>query len=155
MVELRGHRKIQDLEEVTLGRSPFGEAKLTGAALRGKRYEKAGIKALKVRFPQGMANPWFKFKDAFGGGMASPDFLIVEDHFVTIVEFKLTWKPQAHDQISELYSPLCEEFFQRPAGGVVVVRNLVPGVPTDWIRPKVSREAGFCNVVHWLGRGEI
>lgn len=63
--------------------------------------------------------PWIKFTDENGFGWAQPDFIIDCAPLLWIIEAKLSHTPDAEEQLTKLYSPLCHEIW--PDHGQILV----------------------------------
>lgn len=104
---------------------------------QGIRFEKDLAAALE---PHGWQHGvWFKFVDAFGKGLAQPDLFLVAPAAVYVIEAKLGNVEAGLAQFAELYRPLLEHVFRRPAFGIVAARYL-GAMPAE--RPRVATDLG-------------
>ena len=127
--------------------SPWPATRARGAKLAGLRYEKAVGKALPAGFLHGR---WFEFQDAEGRGFAQTDY--IEPSLGLCLEVKYTWTPAAHLQLDCLYLPILREVYGGSWRGVVVCKNLLPGMRVAvfaTLREALSWRGGT-PVVHWL-----
>lgn len=93
---------------------------------------------------------WLQFVDANGGGFAQPDLFIRDPFGLWIVEFKLTWRPDAFSQLTELYSPLLGEIFLSiPQTLVVVCKNLTQGAPAP-LRVLADADSRGPHLWQWM-----
>lgn len=123
-----------------------------GAKALGLRYENLLAKALKGRATHGQ---WFHFIADGEPGWCQPDLLIVGKRQVLVLEVKLTYTPMAESQLADLYLPVVERAYGRPARGLIVAKNLTPEAPPqvfESIADAVTAGAPL-GLVHWLGRG--
>lgn len=98
-------------------------SRLSGAPLRGIRYERAVHRHLLSRFPPSEAAPfyvpsrWIRFTTSdpreHGARFAQPDGLLVdfERALITIIEIKLTHTQNAWWGLRRLYEPLIRRIF--------------------------------------------
>lgn len=52
-------------------------------------------------------NPWFRYSDDLGDGLASPDVVIVGQDWLLLGECKRTFCAEAMLKLRDFYSPLC------------------------------------------------
>ena len=151
------HRVVKGLKWAELSSDPWERQVLRGLPAKGKAYERKVLRALVEKYPL-IPNPWFEFQDENGGGMASPDGVIALQDATIVVEVKLSWTFEAHQQLSQLYFPLLEKFTQNPTKGIVICKNLRPQVPKGLLVD--SFYSGIFSpfpitIVQWLERGPI
>lgn len=155
------HRVITGLQSVAPALAPpFPRPKAgTGARGAGLRYERALARAL----PQALAGLWLEFRDSAGPGFCQPD-LILRDYplrgalYTVVLECKITWTPNGHLQLEQLYTPILAKLWGRPVVGVVVSKHLTSATPLSWVHSDLSAAldsallTGRRSVWHWLGR---
>lgn len=104
--------------------------RLRGAQAKGMTYERHVYRTLKRWYERGelpgelLYSQWFSFTDANGHGFCQTDILIVTSSFIFILECKLTCTDWAWPQLRELYKPVVERVFKRPAITVQVCKNI-------------------------------
>jgi len=141
------HRQITGLLWAAECQPPAfaGKARPRGAKALGLQYERQ----LAAAFPHGRAGQWFSFVDANGSGYCQPDLLLVLPEGPLVMECKLTWVPEAHSQLTQLYLPVVSMALGKPARGLVVCKHLTPSAPEaegNW------QDALACGKIwHWLG----
>lgn len=127
-----------------------------GAKKQGVLYERALAAELGADWRHGQ---WFEYEDQNGHGYCQVDFLRRTSDATVVLEAKLSWLPEAHQQISHLYGPVLEWIWGVPVIGVVVAKRLVPGMnaaiahnlPTALEAARaVSRVA-----LHWPGKTSL
>lgn len=89
-----------------------------GAKGLGVKFEKE----LAKKLPLARHGQWFKFMDSNGVGYAQTDILFFSDEAVFCIEVKLGNVPAGRAQFLELYKPILEHVYERPARGIVVAR---------------------------------
>lgn len=89
-----------------------------GAKGEGVRFERAFGKSLG----SALSGQWFEFFDENGKGYAQTDHLLFSTSAVYCIECKLGNIPSGRKQFSELYKPILEMVYQRPAYGIVCAR---------------------------------
>jgi hypothetical protein len=87
-------------------------------------YQRKVGKRLKKVFSDVHEEQWFKFEDFNGLGYAQPDFFILSDR-VLVFEAKLSQTIEGYQQLTNLYFPLLEEFYNLSPVGIQVCRNLI------------------------------
>jgi len=132
---------------------PIGRPR--GAKAVGVRYEKALAKAL----PGMVHGQWWNFRDRNGNGYCQTDFVLDREDFALVLEAKYTWVLAGHTQLRDLYIPVVGRALAKPVFGIVVCRNLIPGMP-DVVRVTDSQtEAARLAsqreyvVLHWSRLG--
>lgn len=103
----------------------IGHGRPRGVKRLGVVYERLLAEELGGDWKHGQ---WFEFEDQNGHGYCQPDFVRVVDDAAVVLEAKLTWLPEAHQQIDLLYRPVLEAVFDRQVVGVVVAKRLVAGM---------------------------
>lgn len=127
--------------------------KLKGARAKGKRYERAFNKVVKI-WGEGKGEiyigAWIHFVDANGRGYAQPDqFLVLEDKII-LFETKLTETDTAKEQTMELYVPLLERIFARPVVACEVFRNFRgPTATVKGLDELLGKSGGFWKF-NWI-----
>lgn len=154
------HRVVVGLNSAQLAlRPPWPSPRgAKGAKAAGHRYERA----LAAEVPYAIHGLWVEFSDINGRGFCQPD-LVIKDvahagrtHTV-VLESKITWTPNGHGQVAELYAPVLERLWGQPVVGVVVCKHLTPEVPLSWVHGDLAAAVaaalgGRQSVWHWLGR---
>lgn len=101
------------------------------AAFRAVKRRPRGAKGVGVKFERELAKKlgagvrhgqWFKFMDSNGVGYAQTDILFFSNEAVFCIEVKLGNVPAGRAQFLELYKPILEHVYERPARGIVVAR---------------------------------
>lgn len=101
--------------------------------------------------------PWFRFWDASGQHKCSPDALFHFQDKTLIIEAKLTWVPEAWDQLLKLYMPvvMLHQSHLR-IYPLIICKNLTPdslcGVET--LSEAFYHKNGV-PCLNWLGRGPL
>ena len=149
------HRKVKGLQWACqlAGRPkiiPLGRPR--GVKALGLRYERALARAV----PMAKHGLWFEFLDANGPGFCQPDLVIEGQEAVLVLEVKLSWVPDGHTQIEELYRPVLAACCKKPVYGVQVTRNLRPGMGAVTVVGSLQEavaeaKAGRLVCWHWLG----
>lgn len=156
------HRTIMGLRWAQLAaKGPFDKPRrLSGRKRAGIKYENDLARALGSAAEHG---PWINFQDKNGPGWAQPDFLI-EFPFsdaILILESKYTWVREAYSQIEQLYKPLIQHIYNKPAFGIVVAKVLTPDCRQLPIFRSLDEAAiaacseGKTVLWHWLGVGPL
>ena len=124
-----------------------------------------GIKAAGLRYERGLAKAhpwleagrWWEFVDYAGAGWCQTDLFLERPEYALVLEAKLSWVPEAHTQISQLYEPVIRYALEKPVFGVVVTKRLKPGIPR-YVKVEGSLQAALAHasagrpaVWHWLG----
>lgn len=130
----------------------FAPSRPRGAKRQGVKYEKELAKAI----PDAIHGQWIEFCDRHGTGWAQPDLLLRGKRAILVLEAKLSWTFEGHQQVDNLYCPLCEAIWQLPAFGVVVTRGLRPmprgfSVVRNLNEALAGARAGRKMVLHWIG----
>ena len=120
-----GHRRVDGL---ALAREHEGPACFTAKKRRPRGSKGAGVKfekefAKKVG-SAGVHGQWFEFHDRNGKGYAQTDVLLFTHEATFVVECKLGNILAGQLQILELYKPILEFVYRRPAYGIVLARHL-------------------------------
>ena len=152
-----GHRIIQGLQ---WAKGPMGKprtipaSRATGVRRKGLLYEKALGKSI----PEAKPGLWWEFEDKFGHGWCQTDLVLkLFQDLLLVLESKLTWTPEAHQQLELLYKPVLELATGRKIIGVAVAKNLLRGMPkvvkvTDSLPEAVAiARTGAPVVLHWIG----
>lgn len=152
------HRVIRALEWARPVARPIciPKRRPRGAKGLGLRYERELGKALG---PGWQAGQWFEFMDQNGHGYCQVDFLQRTSFGTAVLEAKLTWLPEAHLQLEQLYRPVVERCWGLPMVGVVVAKRLVPGTKAAIAQtlPSALEAARSCRavVLHWSGKAAL
>jgi len=155
------HRSIFNLRWAQCAeKGPFDKPRrITGRKRAGLKYEAD----LAKRLPQAIHGQWINFQDKNGPGWAQPDFL-VEFAFsdaMLILETKYTWVADAYGQIENLYKPLVEHIWRKPAFGIVVAKVLTPDCKALPVYHSLDEAAlaacgsGKTVLWHWIGSGPL
>ena len=117
------------------------------------RYEKKVVKKYKSAAPKTAAikdNFWVEFEDACGYGNAQADLIQVFPDRVFVFEIKLTAFDKVEHELQELYIPLFEELYSRPAIGIHVFRNSRPFV-SDEVQIRDSNDLAVAQpgIIHY------
>lgn len=133
---------------------PFGRSRPRGAKAMGVRYERQLAKQLGAGWRHGQ---WIEFEDANGRGWAQPDFILIGQRRLVVLEAKYTWVPEAMAQLDLLYRPLCEALWGLPVVGFVVCKNLIPQIQGNlWTDLGEMLEIGRnLDCLHWIGTGPL
>src|SRR5882724_2908233 len=116
-------RYIDGLREARESSNPHGKSRPRGSKAAGLAFErKVGKKLLLATH-----NPWFEFSDRNGRGFCSPDYVIVREKWLVVLECKLTSVAEAREQLLFLYKPVLEHVYKLPMRGIIVVKN-APGL---------------------------
>lgn len=105
--------------------------------------------------PQAQHGLWFAFWDSRGPGYCSPDLVLDLPEATIVIECKLSWVPEAHSQILQLYLPVLEHARGKPCLGLVVVKHLSQGAPLGDVCRGLSdgvsfaKQSGRCAILHW------
>lgn len=67
---------------------------------------------------------WFLYKDAQGVSYCQPDYFIVRDDLVLLVECKLSQTDEAFQQMASLYVPVLRYRYERPIVTVLACKYL-------------------------------
>ena len=122
-----------------------------GVKAKGLRYERSLAKAL----PDAAHGQWFEFEDATGHHFCQPDLLHRTSRGVLILEVKLSWTPEARQQLDFLYIPVVSKALSVPVFGLVVCKNLRPRcsekIFSSFSLASAAAVEGGAVVLHWLG----
>lgn len=124
-----------------------------GAKAAGLRFERELAKHLS----ESAHGVWFEFQDDNGHGYCQTDLLysFLPD-FIAVCEVKYTLVADAFAKLMDLYLPIVSLAMKCPAVGIVIVRNLSPGifgVHTDLAEAALaSHEAQYPTILHWRGQ---
>lgn len=146
-------RRVEGLKWALLRpQGPWPPSRPRGAKAQGMKYERELAKAL----PDATHGQWIEFGDRNGSGWAQPDLLLRGEKAILVLEAKLSWTFEGHQQIDQLYRPLCEEIWQKPVFGIVVTKHLrnLPrsfAVVRDLRTGLEAARDGQSVVLHWLG----
>lgn len=58
-----------------------------------------------------LVEPWIRYEDANGDGLASPDAVLIRPGHLAVFEVKLSWTPAAAEELQLLYAPLCRDIW--------------------------------------------
>ena len=94
-----------------------------GAKGRGLSFERKMKKFLDKLDVDFVHDKWISFVDLNGAGMAQPDFLVVKDDFVLLIECKLRESESGYEQMLSLYKPLVEMLYNKPVYCLQVVMS--------------------------------
>lgn len=152
-----GFRKIRGLQWVRPAARPgFARGRARGVKRQGVLYERKLAAELGSAWNHGQ---WFEFEDAHGPGFCQVDFLRKLSDAVVVLEAKLTWLPEAHQQIGELYKPIVEACWGMPVVGVVVAKLLPSGCQAAIAHTLPSAieaaQAVPRVVLHWSGKASL
>ncbi len=91
---------------------------------------------------------WLEFEDFNGLGFAQPDYFILDDARLVLLECKLSQTKRAWPQLNGLYAPLLQHIFDLPVTSIQVCKNLY--------EDDGSIIAGFDEIYtgatwHWIG----
>jgi hypothetical protein len=124
----------------------------------GLRYERALAKGLGAKFRWGM---WWEYRDERGIGYCQTDFFGKAKQWVILLEGKLTWTPEAEEQLHGLYVPVVSCALGIPRSQIlpiVVCKNLTHATSRpicdtlrDAIEQSMEISAPFCPVWHHIG----
>lgn len=167
MISVNGSQRLIRRPLISASRiePAFGKVRtshLTLAQANGVRYENKVFKALSILAKNLDAkierNPWFKFMDANGEGICSPDVILSLGRVCLVIEVKTTWVPTARAKLSELYVPVVNLALE-PAitRSLIICKNLTPESPRP-IENLCSGTQGTVfnpRVYQWLGQGPI
>ena len=95
-----------------------------GAKREGIRYERGLADRLDPRV--WVYGQWWEYIDDRGHGYCQTDFHYAAGDSVIVLECKLTWTPEGHQQIAQLYAPVLSAALRVPVLGIVVARKLLP-----------------------------
>lgn len=126
-----------------------------GVKAKGVQYERQLARAL----PMASHGLWWEYEDLFGHGWCQTDLVGQQaDGSLVVFEAKLTWVPEAHQQLELLYRPVVELATHRPVLCVAVAKGLVRGMPaavkvTSDLRTALELASKRVPVVlHWIGQ---
>lgn len=125
-----------------------------GVRAVGLRFERAFVKALKLKWPsQVLAGQWFQYQDINGKGHCQTDVMLVFAEEVIIFECKLTETDWGRLQLTQLYFPVVARALNRKVRGVVVTRHLTKETNIASITDDIGiaiASAGFnIPTLHW------
>lgn len=151
------HRVIKGLKWVTICGTPSfaqGVRRPRGAKAKGLKYEREIAQTLGCSAGSSwIAGQWFEFADANGKGYAQVDFMSIQSDAVVVLEAKLSWCPEGHTQLEQLYRPLIEMAFRKPMVGLVICKHLIPeckGAIASTLGSALQAARSCRNVVlHW------
>lgn len=95
---------------------------------------------------------WFSFSDDNGPGFCQPDILLITPALIFILECKLSYTDWAWPQLRQLYKPIVERVFERPAITIQVCKHLYADVPglIESIQQTMDAPGGGCLTWHFL-----
>lgn len=157
------HRVIKGLKWVTICGTPAfaaGKKRLRGAKARGIKYQDDVGKALGCNAGSSwVAGQWFHFLDKNGLGYAQVDFMSIRSDAIVVMEAKLSWCPEAHTQLEQLYRPLIEMAFSRSMIGLVITRRVTPdckGAVAQTLGSALQAAKSCRNIVlHWCCKAPL
>lgn len=123
-----------------------------GAKGLGVKFERELAKALGTRALHGQ---WFQFHDSKGRHFCQTDFLIFAREAVYCLESKLGNIEAGRAQFSELYKPILEYVYRRPAHGIIVARHITQdptGVCTSLEEAAFQARLGLLPTLQWRER---
>lgn len=135
-------------------RSPKARAQKAGLA-----YEKKVGRTLKRMLRQEelegelRANQWVQFSDENGIGWAQPDFYLLMENGILLMECKLTQSDSATPQLLSLYLPLLRKIYNLPILCLQICHNLryVPKKLIDGPQELLGAPGPGIFVWHYLG----
>lgn len=88
--------------------NPWPKSRLRGTKAEGKRFERLVALRLRTLFPQNEVqhNPWYRYGDELGDGLASPDVIVIAPEWLLLCECKRTFRPEAFEKLTRFYLPL-------------------------------------------------
>ena len=126
-----------------------------GTKARGLAYERALAKKLGIA----LHGQWFSFFADGEYGYCQPDFLLIEDRAITVIECKLTNVEQATEQLLDLYFPVLRAAYARPVRGIIAVRSVhrAPACAhiANNLRDALDVSEKRVPVLHWIGSGPL
>jgi hypothetical protein len=129
-----------------------------GAKAAGLRFERAFAKHL----PSALHGTWFEFEDRNGHGYCQTDLIYsLLPRFLAIIEIKYTLVPGAFSKLTNFYIPIVAAALDRPAAGVVVVKNLDPRYRRGRIYTDLELAARDAHANHyptllqWVGQAVV
>jgi hypothetical protein len=152
------HRRIDGL---ALAREHEGPACFTAKRRRPRGAKGAGVKFEKEFAKKcgaaGLHGQWFEFHDRGGRGYAQTDVLLFTSEATFVVECKLGNIEAGQAQILELYKPILEFVYRRPAYGIVLARHLtenpIPGHTVASLHDAMRfARSGKIAVLQWRER---
>ncbi len=150
------HRVIRGLRWARACQRPAGlpVGRPRGAKALGVRYERS----LAKRLTELNHGQWFEFEDQNGPGVCQTDFILTSLNHpdcVFVLECKYSWVIQGHLQIEQLYRPVLEKALALPVHGIVVCKNLKPGIGDIRVASGIGEAQALAKhgrvVWHWLG----
>lgn len=151
-------RKISGLKWAQMCQRPecIPRGRPRGVKKQGVLYERKLAEELGSAWLHGQ---WFEYEDLGGHGYCQVDFLRRAGDATVILEAKLSWLLEAHDQINQLYRPVVECVWGVPVVGVVVAKRLVPGTRAAIAQtlPSALEAARTVPrvVLHWTGKSSL
>lgn len=149
------HGKLQ--KAGCIAKSPtFVRAPANAIQRAGLRYERLVSEAISQAGPTVIRNPWFNYIDSLGSRVCSPDCVVDDGSgILVVVECKLTFVPNAQAKLMNLYVPIVEQIFGKPARGLVVCKHL-GSAPLPNLVLCLSEAANWrVATFQWLGRERI
>ena len=147
-------RTIQSLEWAKLApMGPWGNKKprAKGVKAKGLAYErKVGVELSRLVSSDLYVHSgqWIHFQDSQGLGWAQPDYYIVADNGILLLECKLSQKREAWDQLRNLYAPLLEFIYGTQVLCTQVCKHLSfddGSIVTDFAQLRDG------STWHWMG----
>lgn len=108
----------------------------------------------KPPLPRVVPGKWIEFEDAHGTGFAQPDFFLLGQRSLLLVECKLTQTETAEVQLLHLYSPLLAHIFpSHTIACVQVCKNLrhIPEYEVESLDEVLEWPPGRVATLHWIG----
>lgn len=126
-------RKLKNLKwaKLTDEAPKFKDRKPNRNQKRGLDYERKVILGLQKSLGEDcvLAHPWILYCDEAGTHFAQPDALIYDSKHraFTIVEIKLSYRPEAAQKLRDFYGPLVRKVFRkRKLRFLQICKNLKP-----------------------------
>lgn len=113
-------RKISQLQSVKLCSPRAGQkGRAFSEKAEGLRFEETIGDIILDLGLKNYSHCWFEFKDSNGKGWCQVDHGFFKEDFQVIIECKRSWHSYAKGQILQLYKPIVEFYWKRPALGIV------------------------------------
>lgn len=147
-------RRLQWAEPLKARPATIPLSRPRGAKAAGLRFERALAKHLF----EGAHGVWFEFRDENGHGYCQPDHLYsFLPSFIAVIEVKYTLVLEAYSKLRDLYLPVVSKAMKCPTVGIIIVRNLLPGITsevyTDLPAAAVAADiSDYPALVHWRGQ---
>lgn len=92
---------------------------------------------------------WIHFTDDNGRGCAQPDIFLVFPTLILVIECKLSQTDNAKNQLLDLYKPLLEHLFHRPAFCIQACKNLYAWPEQKILHPETLLNAPRPGMHTW------